>query len=240
MKKLLLIASLLSGCAYHPPAGPTPAPVDRTAAATIVIDFVSGSGAKAGTAAITARVLNTLGNALPAQTVTFTTDTGALTPTQAVTDTDGRASTTLTASAPAHVTARTGSVAAESPIAVQPIVPSLPPAPPPVLTPVPTPAPPTPTPIPTLTLIVECTPAAAGSPTGCHAAMTDATGAPLTSTITNTSWDWGDGQVTVPVTSLAVQQHTYLVAGNYTVFVTAIAPATPAPGKTASTSIKVP
>ncbi|HMD34081.1 MAG TPA: Ig-like domain-containing protein [Vicinamibacterales bacterium] len=110
----------MAGCAYHTPTESQPIPVGVRNPSLIVIDFVSGTGTKAGTATITARVLNSLGDALVGESVSFTTDTGSLSPAVAVTDKDGKSATALTASISAHVKATVGSLSTESPIAIQP------------------------------------------------------------------------------------------------------------------------
>lgn len=80
-------------------------------------------------------------------------------------------------------------------------------------------APTPPTPTPSLSAAIECTAAAHGSPTGCHATMTAADGSSLTANISSVQWDWGDGQVTTTTngTSGAVAMHSYVVAGTFVV-----------------------
>ena len=80
------------------------------------------------------------------------------------------------------------------------------------------PTPPTPPSSGATTGAIECTAAAHGSPTGCHATVTASDGTALTATINSVQWDWGDGQVTQSNTSsAAVATHTYVVAGSYVV-----------------------
>jgi Bacterial Ig-like domain (group 1)/PKD domain len=236
---VLLVAVLAAACAYHTPTQPSAPPPSRTDPSRIVIDFVSGTG----TAHITARVLNSVGDALIGQRVTFSTDAGTIAPTQAMTDTDGHALTVLTSSASAHVTATAGTLRAESPIAIQAAIQPLPPAPPPVLTPTPPPpVPPAPTPPPTpsIALTLECTPAAPPALTGCHVTLTAPDGTPLTTTISRVDWDWGDGNVDVLTVNPIVTQHAYVVSGTYTVFVKVYESALPSGSMTASTAIKIP
>jgi hypothetical protein len=104
---------------------------------------------------------------------------------------------------------------------------------------------PTPTPTPVLSVAVECTPAAHGSATGCHVTMTDTSGTNITSSVTATDWDWGDGNppgqpnrsVSTDPNGAAVQSHTYAVAGTYLVQARASSSAGSANG---STTVKIP
>jgi len=203
----------IAGCAYHTPTEPLQIPVGSRDASLIVIDFASGTGAKAGTATITARVLNDLGNTLVGQTVTFTTDTGSLTPIQAVTDKDGRASTVLTASTSAKVRAATGSISIESPIAIQPAPGTLPPAPPPVLPPAPAPPPTAPPPSPgyAVTVVASPTTVVAGNGATLTATATPQNGAPAPASY---AWDCnGDGTFEVPAAPANSQACAYNSAG---------------------------
>jgi hypothetical protein len=72
--------------------------------------------------------------------------------------------------------------------------------------------------------------------------MTGADGSALTSTVTKTQWDWGDGLTDTftnpaPPPAPVVESHPYAVAGTYLVFVKATAPAGTASN---STTIKIP
>ena len=73
-----------------------------------------------GTATVQARTENTTGSAVPGILVTFTTDNGVLTNSTAVTDSNGLATTTLTTTAAARVTANVSGKTAEVNVTLRP------------------------------------------------------------------------------------------------------------------------
>ena len=207
---LLRLAALVSllgagGCGYESPNQPGIVIIDPTAPFQVTIGALPGTGAQAGTAAVTARVQNANGAALADVVVTFTTNRGTIAPTSVATGVDGAASTTLAATDTADVTAAVGRLSAHTFVA------PLPPTPP---LPTPTPAPgPAPTPTPPPPAVFLNVPANA------------TTGVPLvfsvSSSATGVTWNWsfGDGQ-TAQTTAFSTT-HAYATAGTYAVTVSA-------------------
>lgn len=166
---------------------------------------------------MTAKVQNGRGDVLSGVTVVFTATVGTLADTSAATDPKGIATTAITATEPAKITATAGSVTAQTIVALQapittPTTPT-PPEPPP-----PPPGPPPPGPL-TVTLLV--TPAQAGSATTFSLASPG---------ITRAVWIFGDGASTT--TTAPTTSHIYAAAGTYTASVTI----TDTIGRTASDS----
>ena len=121
------------GCAYQNPAQSTaPTPVDSSAPSQLTVAASPGSGSDGGTAVVTARVQNVNGVPLANVLVTFATTRGTVSPAQVATTASGTATSKLTASDTADVTATAGTVSAHTlVIATGPAAPT--PAPTPAL-----------------------------------------------------------------------------------------------------------
>ena len=106
-----LSCALLASCTAAPTT-PTPiAPrIDPTAPFSLTLGASPGLGVDAGRAQITAKIQGVGGDPLANVQVAFATDAGTLSADHVITDTHGIASTTLTASQEAHVTATAGSL----------------------------------------------------------------------------------------------------------------------------------
>jgi PKD repeat protein len=205
--RLAALGSLLGagGCAYESPNQPAVAIVDPTAPFQITIGALPGAGAQAGTAAVTAHVQNVNGASLANVVVAFTTNRGTIAPANVATGIDGAASTTLSATDTADVTAAVGRVSAHTfvtPVAPTPSVPS------------PTPAPgPAPSPTPPPPAVVLNVPANATTRVPLAFAVS--------SSATGVTWNWsfGDGE-TAQTTGFSTT-HAYATAGTYVVTVSA-------------------
>lgn len=197
----LVLALSAASCAYHTPSEPSKPLPSLTEPNRIAVDFISGTGDKAGTAKVTARVLNLNGAALTNQVVTFTTDLGTMAPTVTTTDADGFAIAGLTSTATATVTARSGSVSGQALVAIQkpppaPLPPGTPPPPPP---PVVIPPPPAPSPTYSIAVVAAPTSVVAGDNATLTATATPQNGA---GAVTSYAWDC-DGNGTTDATTSA-------------------------------------
>lgn len=203
------VAIVCAGCAYSNPTQPTPPPVSDVAPAFLTLGNPS-------TGVVTAYVQNAHGAAISGTTVQFSSDVGALAPASAATGADGRASTNVTASGDAHITATAGTISAHTTV-LAPTTPTPNPNP----TPTPTPGP-TPTPAPPLPSVFL------------NVSSNASTGVPLafsvSSSATGATWQWVFGDGTSTQTTGFTTSHTYAAAGVYTASVfgtgTAVANAT--------------
>lgn len=209
LKTLLLVgASLVSGCAYHMPAEPTPiGVVPSTAPASIRLGI---SSMTASTYSITATVLTRDGHFVPGVLVTFAMDSGSVSPTEATTNGNGVAQAVATASTTsATLTVSGGSLTSTTTITGT-LATGIPPTIPPTPTPTPTPSPTTPV----GPLGVTLTTAAdviIGTQTMFAVSVTNG---PVRSLV----WAFGDG-VTFAGSSPSTA-HTYAAVGSYPASVT--------------------
>jgi len=218
-----VIALVTAACSVETPAAPVVVGPLVGVPAKIELSAVPGVGGKAGTAAITARVLDAGFAAVPNATVTFSADAGTLSAIETPTNGQGIATTTLTATAGNHVKVRAevGRLdAQEIMVAIQ-------------ADPVPAPEPPTPVPptTPPSTPDLPFTIAIGTNPAGAGLATTF--GLAATGVVTSASWTFGDSIGAVsngPNTS-----HVYANAGTFAVSVVA----TDNRGRTASASTSV-
>jgi hypothetical protein len=119
--KMLRVAALLplfalAGCAYQNPVVPSPAARDPSTPASLTLAAFA-SAAQAGTSAVTARVQNGNGAALPNVIVTFATTRGTIAPSEATTGTDGTATVVLKSPDTANVSAAVGALTAHTLVA---------------------------------------------------------------------------------------------------------------------------
>lgn len=182
----------LAGCAYHSPTAPTPPAVSDATPASVTLGVPSSN-------TVSAYVQNVHGAPLQGITVRFTSDAGALSPASAVTNADGHAASTLSASTDVHVTATVGTLSARATV----LAPVIPPTPTPPTPPVgPTPTPPPPSPSVFLNVSASAT-----------------TGVPLnfnvSSAATGVVWQWSFGDGATAQTTAFNTSHTYTSAGVY-------------------------
>jgi hypothetical protein len=143
---VLVVAIASTACGYHSPTAPPPPPaISTTAPFALSLGAAIGQGAEAGRAVVTAKIQNSQGAPLADVIVTFATDIGTVDPAQAATQSDGTASTTVTADTTATVIVQAGSLTAKMLVVSEPVASPPPSSPPPVPTP---PSPPLPTPPP--------------------------------------------------------------------------------------------
>jgi PKD repeat protein len=102
------------------PIAPTTPPINPLAPFSLTVGMSVGLGADAGRAEITAKVQGPTGAPLGNVPVVFATDTGTLSADQVTTADSGVASTTLTASSSAHVTATAGTLSSRLLVPAQP------------------------------------------------------------------------------------------------------------------------
>lgn len=202
---LVVALGLLASCAA--PLAPTPVPdppIAETTPHTITLSVVLGQGEHGGTAILTARVYSVVNTPVPGLEVLFTTDVGTFAPVHVVTNADGDASSTLTASQTAHVGITAGPTSTTTIVVAFPRV--VPPTPLPVVPPTP-PPPSAPPAIGYLGRLV-----AVPNPVALNAATTlTATALAINQTAPPTSYDWdctGDG-IAETTTGLNVSTCTY-------------------------------
>lgn len=139
MKQLfaaIVIVLCSPACAYHAPDAPTPIlPIADSVPMTLSL----GSHVDAGRVLVTAKVQNVHGTPLSGVMVQFATEAGSFDPASLSTGGDGQASTVLTASSAAAVTATAGALTAHTLIQPAPITVPLPT--PPSSAPIPQPGP---------------------------------------------------------------------------------------------------
>lgn len=118
---LIVAAVLFSACGYKNPTAPTVDPPRAGVASKIELTVLSGQGAAAGHADISARVFDAYFNVMPNLTVTFAASGGAFAADAVVTDFKGIAHTTITAPPGGVVVmASTAGVSAQTLAAIQP------------------------------------------------------------------------------------------------------------------------
>jgi hypothetical protein len=144
-------------------------------------------GPAGGTAVISARVEDASGTGLPGVPVSFTTDNGSLSSSTAVTDQSGVATTTLATARASKVTANVAGKTAEVTIGINPRT--------------------------GVTLAGPTTPVSAGLP------ATFTVGVGSTANVRDVTVDFGDGtrQSLGAISGNTTVQHSYAVAGTYTV-----------------------
>ncbi len=191
----VLLATLVSGCAYNAPDQPTVIilPPSTTAASI----RLTGSSRPDRALDITATVLSSSGIAVPGVRVDLATSAGVLSPTSGVTDGNGTIKSILTTGGNATVSAQAGSLVATvnvlgTPDANTPTPPVVPPLPP--VTPTP----------PALTVSISV----AGSPT----AGTATTFGLSTQALSSATWNFGDGTIAA-TTGTGAASHTYIRRG---------------------------
>jgi hypothetical protein len=168
------------GCGYQAPAAPTPAaPIADSVPYTVALGGVA-SGTVAGETTMTAHVQNVKGAPLAGTLVTFTTDVGELTAASVMTGASGNASTIITATRTAAITATAGTVTSHTSVTSPPI--SAGPAPTPTPAPGPNPTPTLPGP---LGVTLSATSVTLGTETTLSAQVT---GSPQ-----RFAWAFGDG-----------------------------------------------
>jgi len=214
---VVLLAVLVSACAYTNPTQPDATVFDAAAPVTLSLNATAGTGPQGGTASIVARVQNGHGTNLPHVPVTFTTDHGSLSTATAETIADGTATLTLTSATPAVITATAGPLIAHASIHSNPTVPVVSPGP---GGPEPTPPGP-PAPLP-LTVTMNVTAGPTGSATSFSLSMPCC--------LAQAVWTFGDGASAT--STIPTMSHVYTVPGAYTASVTI----TDTIGRTASNS----
>ncbi len=246
MRPLLLVVALLSlGCGSSP-TSPTAQPVSPAAQNSLTLSAVTGHGADAGHATVTATLRTPTGAAASDVPVIFDTSTGILSASAVLTIGNGTATTTVTATTAttATLTAIAFGTSASMAVAIEAPPPSPPPPPPPpnppptgpvppppippsTPPPSPTPTPPVPAPTPpppAVTVAVSVTASATqivvGSSSMLHATASVSNGAAITSY----AWDCnGDG--IVDATTIAPTSSTvcvYPTVGTFAATVTAV------------------
>lgn len=219
----LLAAMLLtSACAYQAPTTPSAAPVASTSTpSTIGSSVTPGFGVNGGQATITATVRNRNGAPLTNVPVAFYASVGSLSPTTAVTDVLGNASTILTAlgQPSATVLISAGSVRAEALVAIQPRI-DPPPSPPSIPPPNPPPPPPpssSPSPQRPLAAALGCSATSTTIPSGSCTVYVSENGALVSTSGGSVTFLWGDGTASTPGGTTAA--HLYAFSGTFVVFV---------------------
>jgi hypothetical protein len=210
----IVVALLVSGCAYHTPSSPTPAAPAVAAAASITLTSLSGIGASAGQAFVAALVHDATGRNVGGYAVTFQTSAGVLATATITADAGGLAQATIIKidRSPITITAHVGDVGAQLEADITLPLPPFVPAPP-VLTPPPPPPVIPPPPVPMLSLELTCTAEPLATPTPCN--VTALLGSvPMTSQIASMRWDWGDRTVTT--TPEPFTTHQYPIVGTFT------------------------
>jgi large repetitive protein len=198
------------------PIAPTTPPINPLAPFSLTVGMSVGLGADAGRAEITAKVQGPTGAPLGNVLVAFATDTGTLSADQVSTTDNGVASTTLTASSSAHLTATAGTLSSRL------LVPSEPPPPAPPASTTPT-GPPSSDPG-SLTVSLDATSAL----TGASMLVT----ANVRNVVVPASYLWTFGDGTSFRGLSASTAHTYAAAGSYSVTVSV----TDAAGRSAAAS----
>lgn len=113
---VLVVALVTAGCAYHAPTESTSTPTGHQPA-KIFVNVVTGQDGFAG---IAVRVVDSSGISVANAPVAFSVTVGSLSVTNAMTNSDGLAQTTLTAFAPSRLTVTSGTVSATADIATGP------------------------------------------------------------------------------------------------------------------------
>jgi hypothetical protein len=214
----------VTGCGYKNPTQPTIDTPQPGVPARLEIDNVPGTGDQAGTAAITARVIDAFATALEHQTVTFVATAGTLSAASAQTDAKGIARTTITApQGGVTITATASGITAKTLAAVQPPLPPPPPVEPPPVSPPPPPPPIPPPPPPepgTYSVTLRATPPdiLVGGTTTLVATVSGMNDAPMPPS--SFTWNCGNGTAATTTPS-ASSSCVYLTTGIFLAQVTA-------------------
>jgi hypothetical protein len=217
------------GCGYKNVIAPSSTPVPVAGVpARLELGVVAGT---AGTAVISAKVVDAFATALPNLSVSFVASTGTLSAASAQTDEKGIAQTTITAPVGGvTITATSAGLEATTIAAMQPTVtmpPHTPSQPFPPIPPVPTPTPPPPAPpappapAPTYTVSLTASPASItiGSASTLTASVVQNNGAPVPSTYV---WDCeNDGTAEATTATPSYALCSFATVGTHTAKVTA-------------------